>query len=489
MSEGRVITAHTLRDYLTCARRVWLDAHGDPAERGEPPAPVAASYTLGVEHERRVHDATAALLEPVPVASWAEAVEVTRELMARRVPAILGACLEHTAALDLTDRTFTLRGRVDQLRRVSVDGETRYAPVEIKRRSRPIDADWVQLDLYAWLVGELTGTAAPGELWLGADELGRPAVRLPHVYDADRLLALLSEVAQALDPAAPPPVRIRGHCKACPWYAPCAAIARREGRLELLYSVPMKTREALRAAGIASLADVAACSPDDLQRVKGIGPVTAPMIRANAQAWLDGAPVWYNPLPGLCVQSGWMFDLETLRDGTPWCLGWCDEQGRAAIALVAPVSAPEAVTLPDGQPVTLAPDPDAAWRVFAADVASRPGPIYHWTAFDAAVLAHTAPADVRATVGPRMHDLHASIKRCVSFPLSSTSIKAVAAYLGYRWPGYNDWFAAFLDYQEWLATGDVEALTRACTYQRADVESMALVWRWLVNGAGAPSSG
>jgi len=74
--------------------------------------------------------------------------------------------------------------------------------------------------------------------------------------------------------------------------------------------------------------------------VKGIGPVTAPAIRANAQAWLEKRPVWYNLLPEVCCRDGWMFDLETWeRAGqtVPWCMGWCDAQGSAHIALVAPV--------------------------------------------------------------------------------------------------------------------------------------------------------
>ena len=431
-----------------------------------------------------MHAATAVYVEQVPVTSWAEALAATRELMAQGVPGILGACFEQQAALDLTDRVFTLRGQVDRLVLVPWEGEVRYAPVEIKQRAQPVDEDWAQLDLYAWLVEQAAGSVAPGELWLGADEMGVPLRRLPHDYDEQRLLALLSTVAQTLDPATEPPVRIGPPCKGCRWYASCAAVAQGAGHLELLYNVSRKTREGLRAAGITSLAHVAALSAEELQRVRGIGKVTAPMIRANAQAWLAREPVWYNPLPEICDQCGWMFDLETLDNGQPWCLGWCDEDGNTQITLVAPVEAPQVVTLLDGQTVTLAPHTDSAWRVFAASAAVRPGPIYHWTGYDSAIMRSTAPPDVIDRLMARMHDLHGTVKRSVSFPLGSTSIKVVAAYLGYPWPGYNDWFAAFLDYREWLHTGSLDALTRACMYQRADVESMAWVWRWMVQDGG-----
>jgi predicted RecB family nuclease len=258
--------------------------------------------------------------------------------------------------------------------------------------------------------------------------------------------------------------------------------------INLLYGVARKTRDHMRLAGLVTLAHVAAATPEELQRVKGIGPVTAPAIRANAQAWLENRPIWYNPLPDACHRDGWMFDLETYeRAGRviPWCMGWCDVHGTTGIALVAPVQEPEPLILPGGQVITLVPDSDAAWETFAAAV---PGdqPVYHWTGYDMGILRATAPLDVRAQLGPCFTDLHAVFKRAVSLPLGSTSIKAISVYLGFPWMGYTDWFAAYLDYCYWLDEGNLSALARACAYQRADVQSMAWVWRWLV--ANRPDS-
>jgi predicted RecB family nuclease len=252
--------------------------------------------------------------------------------------------------------------------------------------------------------------------------------------------------------------------------------------IDLLYGVSRKTRDHMRQAGILTLAHVITRTVDELQQVKGIGPVTAPSILANAQAWLENRPVWREPLPETCRLPGWMFDLETLESGgrtIPWCLGWCDANGTTHIALVAPVQYPETLILPDEQAVTLVPDSDTVWEVFAESVADTAGPLYHWTGYDAGILAATGPEHVKAVLGPRLHDLHKTFKTAVSLPLKSTSIKPVSAYLGYAWPGYQDWFAALLDYRHWLDTGDADVLARACMYQRADVQSMAHVWRWL----------
>lgn len=259
-----------------------------------------------------------------------------------------------------------------------------------------------------------------------------------------------------------------------------------EKSVDLLYGVSRKTRENMKRAGLTTLAHVMARSPQELQCIKGIGPITAPAIRANAQAWLENRPVRYKGLPEVCHRAGWMFDLETYEwEGrtVPWCMGWCDSQGRAHIALVAPVQVPEPLVLLDGETITLVPDSDTAWETLADAVACDNGPVYHWTGYDSGMLRSTAPWQVREQLEPRFHDLHATLKHTTSFPLGSTSIKAIAPYLGFPWIGYADWFAAYLDYLRWLNDDDRAALTRACLYQRADVQSLAWVWRWLVSGA------
>lgn len=481
-----IITAQTLRHALTCERRVWLDRHGDPAQR-DPIAPdTQRLYTLGIRHEERIHAATAPVIEPVEVDSWDDAVAATRDLMQQGVPGIIGACLQTTALLDLTGRVFTLRGKVDQLLRQPGDDGYRYAPVEIKQRAAPVEADHVQLDLYLWLLSFVQGTVRHGELWLGADAYGRPRRRVLHEYDDDRLMTALTRTAALLGPSPEPPVQIEPHCARCPWYGACQAVAQRDKRIDLLYRVSSKTRAHMQQAGLTTLAHVAALTPAELQQIKGIGPVTAPAIHANARAWLEDRPIRHQPLPETCFRHGWMFDLETVEVNgrtVPWCMGWCDTDGTTQITLVGPVQVPEPLALPDGQVITLVPDSDSAWEVLAdatgchTDDAS---PIYHWTGYDVGMLRTTAPPDIRRWLEPRFVDLHATITRAISFPLRSTSIKTISAYLGYPWPGYNDWFAAYLDYKYWLDGGGLDVLARACTYQRADVQSMAWVWRWLI---------
>lgn len=239
----------------------------------------------------------------------------------------------------------------------------------------------------------------------------------------------------------------------------------------------------MRAMGICTVAQVAALSAEALDAIPGIGPATAHRIRRYAEAMLQQRAIWMDALPPVCRRPGLMFDLETdpeTRD--PWSLGWCDPDGNVMIALLAPGMAPGTLRLEDGSHIVLATDNDAVWQVFC-DAAMGDTPIYHWTGYDAGIMRQYAPEHVRAHLTGRMHDLHATFRRTVALPQRSTSLKPVARYLGFEWPDGAEsgmgWWLAWRDYQTWRFADDAAALARACRYQRADVDALALVWRWM----------
>lgn len=252
-----------------------------------------------------------------------------------------------------------------------------------------------------------------------------------------------------------------------------------------LYQVQGLRRETIQILahmGIVTIAQLAALTPDDLRKIKGI-KTSAEAIHASACAWNSQHPVWLNNLPDICHGGGWMFDIETdPRTGVMWCLGWSNERGDVEVALAAPqVSKHRRLALADGSIINLVPDDEAIWRLFAEAVSGDDRPIYHWTGFDTGVMRKTAPEDVNDALQPRSHDLHATYKRCVRFPVSNASLKTVAAYLDFSWGIYQAWDAAFNDYNMWLSRDDLHALTRACTYQRDDVRAMQVVWSWMVD--------
>jgi uncharacterized protein len=143
---------------------------------------------------------------------------------------------------------------------------------------------------------------------------------------------------------------------------------------------------------------------------------------------------------------------------------------------------PGDLRLSDGTSAYIVNDSDEAWEMLADAATAVPGLICHWTNYDLGVLRQSAPQHVVEALESRMHDLHQTFKATVTLPIRSTSIKAVGNYLGYFWPEESNAFAAYADYQRWLMEGDRAALARACAYQRADVEALEIVRRWLHTG-------
>jgi predicted RecB family nuclease len=484
-----VLTARTLRNLKTCARRVWLDAHGNHAEREAAPPSAVYRMTRGIEHEAQVNRAMSPQVEAVPVTDWADAVAQTRRLMQEGAYTILGACLEAPLDVPGVDRPVVLRGKIDRLllveRRASlIRSQTRfvYVPIEIKQYAQINDADRTQLDCYGWLLAQVQGVEPPAaEFWLAQDVMSRPARRVRHDLNLDGIGDDLAAAARLVaGTVTEPEVIILPHCKACPWYSAC----REQGRARFSVTVldlRAATQRHLLAEGVTSLEQIAAMPVEALRRFKDVGPVTAPRILAQARAYLENRAICCGPLPQVIQRRPWYFDIETHpQTGRIWSIGW----GRSLLDLHMVVVAEavrrvEALTLPGGQTVLLAPDTDSAWRAFADGVSPDDEPVLHWTGFDSGVMRATAPHDVVQALNRRLGDLHADFKSSVQIPARGTSLKTVAAHFGFAWSAYADWFAALRDYERWLVSGDLKALERAAAYQLDDVRAMVVVWEWL----------
>lgn len=255
--------------------------------------------------------------------------------------------------------------------------------------------------------------------------------------------------------------------------------------LNAITGLSRQAQDSLRRAGITSLEQLAGLTEADLRRVKGI-KTTATAVHAHARAFVEDRPIWHGALPDACCSTGYMFDLETdPYTGIPWSWGGCDPQGNLFIIITAENSAETELALPDGRTIYVVPHQADAWHLFARSVSEYSCLIFHWTGFDAGVTRAHAPASVRDSLLVRMHDLHRTFKGSVKFPVSGNSLKTVARYLRFNWLEYDAWDVAYNDYRLWLARGDVYALARACNYQQADVEALAIVWRWLVENRPA----
>ncbi len=472
-----IITPTLLRNLVTCERRGWLDTYGDSTQQVDI-TPVGALY--GVAHEKVIQTVASPYADTMDVASWDEGVNLTQDLMNERAAVIIGAYIEQRYELE-NGTEVSLRGRVDRLTR---NPESHlYEPVEIKQYINIAKGDELQLNFYLTILQHMQDAKLRGYFWLGSDAQNHPRYVLQHVLNPAHLQLMLRRAYAVLNQADAPPVNLVAHCKTCSWYSACTEVARSNLDLSLLPRLNSQTRRNLERGGITSLQQLAALSIEELQRFKGIKK-TAASHRANARAFVEDRPVWVDQMPDILHQGGWMFDLETAAlpggDGSPWSLGWCDEEGKSQIAIVAPTQQHQRVTLnPIGELITVR-DYDEAWHVFHESVGVDEKPIYHWSGFDAGVMRATAPTPVKNALLGRMHDLHSTFVNTVRLPVRSYSIKKVAAYFGFSWSGYEEWWAAETDYRKWLISGEVQHITQACQYQRDDVLALAVVWKWLI---------
>ena len=479
-----IITPSLLRNLVTCERRGWLDTFGEKTEQ-QALTPIGALY--GIAHEQAIQTIASPNAETLSVSTWDEGVTLTQELMDAGTSVIIGAYIETSYELE-NGTEVILRGRVDRLTRNAQSHL--YEPVEIKQYISIGKGDELQLDFYLSILQDMQGDKLRGHFWLGSDAQDHPRYVIQHVLNPAHLQLMLRRAYAVLTQEDAPPVELVGHCKTCPWYAACTEVARTNLDLSLLPRLNTQARKHLERGGITTLQQLAALSIEELQRFKGI-KTTAASHRANALAFVEDRPVWVNTMPQLLHQGGWMFDLETAAlpggDGLPWSLGWSDEAGNSRIAIVAPNQPHERVTLnPIGELITVR-DKDEAWEVFHDSVGVDDKPIYHWSGYDAGVMRATAPDAVKSALLGRMHDLHQTFVTTVRLPLRSYSIKKVAAYFGFSWKGYAEWWAAETDYRHWLESGEVEHLIHACEYQRDDVLALAVVWKWLIENHVDPS--
>lgn len=292
------------------------------------------------------------------------------------------------------------------------------------------------------------------------------------------------ETAEGRDPDNEPPAYIAKRCEGCRWLKHCQTHRDAQHDITLLNGTNANTHRALRDAGLDTLQQIADLRPDDLRRIKGI-KTTAEAHIAQAQAWVNGAPVWIDALPDVISQGGWMFDIETIpmtsfpAELTVWSIGWGNPSEDYTVVVVAPRYAGETYQA-GGLTIQAVRDVHTAWRRMLSAVEGDTTPIYHWTSFDHGGMKSTAEPEVYEAMRPRLHDLHTTVNKTLRFPAMGTSIKTIGRYLGFDWAGYDSFMQAYLDYRTWLTRGSQPHLHQAAQYQIDDVKALVHLWRFLV---------
>lgn len=281
---GRLLlSAGDLNSFLGCrhasdlARRL-LD--GEAIERGPADATLELVQRRGLAHEAaflRSLEAEGRQVVTIPDGRNLEArVAATTAAMRRGVQVIFQAALARGRWHGFAD--FLVR--VEQPSNL---GPWCYEVVDTKLASRTKASHAVQLALYADLVEAVQGVPPPAlrvRLGTGREEVLRPADFVHYTRLAGRRLEdflAQSERQTAAEPC--------GHCSLCDFRARCEAEWEAADHLSLVANIRGSQMRRLRAAGVETVAALAA-SPED-QRIPGLAPETFGKLQAQARLQVE----------------------------------------------------------------------------------------------------------------------------------------------------------------------------------------------------------
>lgn len=291
---GMHITAQDLYNHTRCAHRVYLDAHGDEAERSEASPFVRLLWEMGLQAERQYLGSLGELpyedLQALPLEA---AAARTSELMAG------GAALIYQGVIragDWIGRPDLLLKREDASSRF---GDYHYEPIDIKAgrgweerdgRRRFKQHYAFQILFYRRILQQLQGRATSIGRIINVDmELEQFEV-VDFEPAFERALAEVTRLVAGAESSEPV---LGSHCHLCHWYRHCRRWVEGSGDPSGLYFVG-KAKFELKRVGLGHIRDIAAMDVDDYvegpKKVRGIGRKTLVRTKERARVRVAGVP-------------------------------------------------------------------------------------------------------------------------------------------------------------------------------------------------------
>ncbi len=382
------------------------------------------------------------------------------------------------------------RGRADFLQRVAGPsrlGPWSYEPVDTKLARKVKAAAVLQLCHYADHLERLQGVP-PANVHVVTGHGASSALRLADYSAYYRQAKQRAEAAIFGAPAEayPDPVE---HCGICRWQPVCEARRRADDHLSLVAGMRRSYTARLRAAGVATVADLAGA---DAGLQVDIGGITLERLTAQARLQVrqraTGATHHELVQPidhgrGLCLlprpsPGDLFFDIE----GDPFV-------GDGGVEYLLGVEGP------GGYRAFWGHDPAGEKRAFEglldlvlAGLAADPGMhVYHYGSYERTALCQlmgrhaTRELDVdRLLRGGVLVDLLRVVRQGVRVSEESYSLKRVEhLYRPARATNVADGRSSIVAYEEWLSTGDDLILDRIAEYNHDDCRSTLQLREWL----------
>lgn len=476
----RTITAQDLYNLTKCPHRVYMDAHGNPEEKGEVGSFVKLLWELGLQTEREyiasLGDADVIDLEPLSIDA---AAHETQTLMKEGVKLIYQGCLKdgpYVGRPDLLVKNGDLR---------SVFGDYGYEAIDIKagkgwerteaKKPKFKEHYAFQVMFYRMLLKRIQGTVATHGRIINVDK---------EVEEFDPL-AFEEAFGQAMEQVqrlvngeeASEPV-LGSHCVLCGWFTHCRQWVKEHDDPTGLFFVG-KQKFRLKEVGLRTIHDIAEMTVADYlaspNKIPRMGEKALARMKQRAQVMLSDRP-W--------IRGGYQFP-QTTRD----IHFDIEDDPTRGVTYLFGILIDDHVGLPTFQ-YFVARHPDEEEQTVRAfwDFLAEAGDVTYYvyshkerSTLKHLMLRYELDEQVFEAYVSREYDLYTQlIVQYSDWPTFSYSIKQIAKRIGFHWRDSDPSGANSIAwYNEYLADPQhEELLTRILVYNEDDCLAMLAIKRY-----------
>jgi uncharacterized protein len=451
-----------------CEHALYLEFHGDQAEKVDPDESLQLLFARGNEHEAGIAEELAYPEPCYETGDWETGLNETMTMMKQGVPGLYQAVLKDGRYL----------GKPDLLRKVDVPsdlGEWSYEVGDIKSSKKIKLEQVMQVTFYSFLLEAVQGVR-PERGFIVLGDCSEESFLIDDYYWT--LLDLLDEIDEILSGERRTSFHVRGACDTCAWREHCRGLAESQKDISLVYGLTQAQKRLLVPQGITSIRDVAGMDVKELSRTKGLGEAGLIRLKRQAKVLESGKPRWIGApdLPGHRLEV--YFDMESdPYSETEYLFGLMLVEGRKRRFRYFIARGPGEEKKAFAEFMGFMKDLLGTGKEFS---------IYHYHHYEPKHLEKLAGkyGGVRLLkdMQDRMVDLLPVIKANVVLPLTSYSLKHVARFLGFEWTGEDASAAqSVVWYNNFLADGDQKWLDLIVEYNQDDLKATKAVRDWLAN--------
>ncbi len=290
------ITAQDLYNYTKCKHRVYLDANGDPAQRGEVSAFIQMLWEMGLQTETEYLRTLGDLeFENLETLSIDQAAARTVDLMKQGVALIYQGVIQSD---DLIGRPDLLLKRTDA---GSNFGGYYYEPIDIKagrgwqlrngKRTKFKTHYAFQVIFYRTILAELQGYVPPVAHIINVDKEIEEFDPADFATEFDAAFNEVKQLVGGQDASEPV---LCSTCHQCAWYRKCRRWVERNQDPTLLFFVGQNKFQ-LKQVGLRTVADIAGMDVSKYlkpaNKIPRMGKTNLSRMKQRAEVVLSGEPI------------------------------------------------------------------------------------------------------------------------------------------------------------------------------------------------------